>query len=223
MRIYFKDVVSLADFAERPQNTVAAVGSSVIFNCSVSVSSGVNCRWKHNNTMINSAGNDLSLKLPNVGIDDEGLYTCEIKGNTGKSLRRTSRLTVLCKLNYVTYSQLWYCLIHSDIQSHPVDISVATGSSANFTCEASLPDSVTYQWKHNSMILDNETSTVLSINDVQMSNIGEYYCIVTSTDNNATVISDVARLSVHGMTLILYFEMQKAGFSAFHCLFLCAK
>ena len=202
MCIYNKHVVSLADFAERPQNTVAAEGSSVTFNCSVSVSSGVKCRWKHNNTVINSAGNELSLKLPNVGIDDEGLYTCEIKGNTGKSLRRTSRLTVLCKLNYVTYSQLWYCIIHSDIQSHPVDISVATGSSANFTCEASLPHSVTYLWKHNSMILENETSTVLSINDVEMSNAGEYYCIVIASNSNATVISDVARLSVHGMIFV---------------------
>ncbi|XP_065918159.1 basement membrane-specific heparan sulfate proteoglycan core protein-like isoform X2 [Dysidea avara] len=170
--------IAVFDIAEKPHDTIATVGSSVVFNCSASVTNGVSCKWKHNYTEINSAGNGLSLKLPNVGINDDGLYTCEMKGNTGKLLARTARLTVLY------------------ILSHPVDISVATGSSANFTCEASIPYSVTYQWKHNNTLLKNQTSTVLNIRNVQMSSIGEYYCIVAAK-NNATVVSDVARLTVH--------------------------
>lgn len=91
--------VPLTDFAEKPHNTIAPVGSSVVINCSASVTNGVSCRWKHNHTKVNGAANDMSLKLPSVGINDDGLYTCEIKGNTGKPLTRTARLTVLCKLN----------------------------------------------------------------------------------------------------------------------------
>ena len=61
---------------------------------------------------------------------------------------------------------------------------------------------MTYQWKHNNTLLEKETSTVLNIRNVQISNVGEYYCIVTAK-NNATVVSDVAHLSVHGMIKML--------------------
>ena len=53
----------------------------------------------------------------------------------------------------------------------------------NYTCDSSISSSVTYQWLHNGTVLKNETSAFLSITNAQLNDTGEYYCIVTATNN----------------------------------------
>ena len=74
------------------------MGSEVELRCSVSVDSSINCTWKHNDTEITNYNNHLSLMLHNVSLSDGGLYTCEMTGSAGKTLKSTAKLEILCML-----------------------------------------------------------------------------------------------------------------------------
>ena len=84
-------------------DTIAPAGSEVELKCSASVSTAVNCTWKHNDTAMNTNCSDhLSLMLHNVSWTDEGSYTCEMIGNAGKPVTSTAKLKILCMFIVVT-------------------------------------------------------------------------------------------------------------------------
>ena len=69
------------------------------------------------------------------------------------------------------------------------------GSSVNFSCISSILSSVTYHWEHNETILNNETSAILQITNVQWNKTGGYCCTVT-TKSNVSVKSDKSYLMI---------------------------
>ena len=82
--------------------------------------------------------------------------------------------------------------------------SVDLGSSVKFSCNSSILSSVTYQWEHNeTSILNNETSEILQITDVQWNKTGVYHCIVT-TESNVSVKSNKGDLTVGKQSAQLY-------------------
>ena len=69
------------------------------------------------------------------------------------------------------------------------------GSSVKFSCISSVLSSVTYQWEHNGIILNNENSAILQITNVQWDKTGVYCCIVT-TKSDVSVKSDKGYLTM---------------------------
>ena len=77
----------------------------------------------------------------------------------------------------------------------PQSLTVNTGSTATFTISASGKPTPTYQWRFDGTSLTDETSTTLTINDVQDTNTGSYDAVVTN--DVGTVTSNIATLSVY--------------------------
>ena len=75
---------------------------------------------------------------------------------------------------------------------------MALGSSINYTCESSFTSPMMYQWGHNGTVLENETSPILSITNVQWNETGIYYCMMTTKNNNVSVKSNDVHLIISG-------------------------
>ena len=75
---------------------------------------------------------------------------------------------------------------------------MALGSSINYTCESSFAPPMMYQWAHNGTVLENETSPILNIANVQWNETGMYYCLVTTKDSNVSVKSNNVYLNISG-------------------------
>ena len=76
----------------------------------------------------------------------------------------------------------------------PQSLTVNTGSTATFTISASGKPTPTYQWRFDGTSLTDETSTTLTINDVQDTNTGSYDAVVTN--DVGTVTSNIATLTI---------------------------
>ncbi|XP_065918161.1 basement membrane-specific heparan sulfate proteoglycan core protein-like isoform X2 [Dysidea avara] len=171
--------ITVFGLVDQLNDTIAPAGSEVELKCSASVSTAVNCTWKHNDTAMNTNCSDhLSLMLHNVSWTDEGSYTCEMIGNAGKPVTSTAKLKIL----YV------------DI--HPQNYLVVVGLSTNFNCSPSvLSPMMTYQWLHNGTTMINETSAVLTIANVKIADGGTYQCVVMV--NYDSVTSNSAQLNTY--------------------------
>ena len=77
----------------------------------------------------------------------------------------------------------------------PHTVTVNTGSTATFTISASGKPTPTYQWRFDGTSLTDETSTTLTINNVQYINTGSYDAVVTN--DVGTVTSNIASLNVY--------------------------
>jgi uncharacterized repeat protein (TIGR01451 family) len=76
----------------------------------------------------------------------------------------------------------------------PTNVIVAQGGNAFFFASASGVPAPTYQWLFNGSTVSGATSTALSINNAQASNIGNYQAVATNSAGSAT--SSVAHLTV---------------------------
>ena len=76
----------------------------------------------------------------------------------------------------------------------PQSLTVNTGSTATFTISASGKPTPTYQWRFDGTSLTDETSTTLTINNVQDTNTGSYDAVVTN--DVGTVTSNIATLTI---------------------------
>ena len=71
------------------------------------------------------------------------------------------------------------------ITTHPDYVTALTGQSINLTCDATGTD-IVYQWMRNSVIIFDDNSSVLRINEIKLSDDGVYQCIVSNKGGNIT-------------------------------------
>jgi subtilase family serine protease len=83
------------------------------------------------------------------------------------------------------------------INAGPSNQVTTVGGSADFTVTAGGSGTLVYQWLFNSASLSGATNSSLAFTNVQSSNAGPYYVIVTNLYGAAT--SSVATLSVSGL------------------------
>src|SRR5207253_3468194 len=81
------------------------------------------------------------------------------------------------------------------ITKQPTNQSVSLGASAKFQVSArTTAPPISYQWRLASASLDHQTSSSLSLTNIQVINAGEYDAVVT--DGSGSVTSRVAHLEV---------------------------
>ena len=84
------------------------------------------------------------------------------------------------------------------ITKNPSDKKVPHGNSATFSVEA-FGDGLTYQWQKNNMSLqptngskfEGVDTMTLTVNDVQIEDIGTYRCVVTNETGNSVTSNEV--------------------------------
>ena len=92
-----------------------------------------------------------------------------------------------------------YHIVLPSMNTHPDNVTVLTGQSVDLTCSATGTD-VVYQWMKNGVILSDESSNVLRINEIKQSDDGTYQCIASNKGGNAT--SNPAMIIVYGKGII---------------------
>jgi hypothetical protein len=89
------------------------------------------------------------------------------------------------------------------ITTQPQSQLVVAGSSVTFTVAASGTPAPTYQWQKNSANLSGATNSTLTLNNVQMTDAGNYTVLVNNAVGNVT--SNVAALTVNRMAQTIAF------------------
>jgi hypothetical protein len=77
----------------------------------------------------------------------------------------------------------------------PASQSVAAGATASFSFVTTLPPPLLLQWRHNGILLPDETSSVLVISNVQALHAGLYSVTATQPELHVTVMPPAAKLS----------------------------
>jgi sugar lactone lactonase YvrE len=80
------------------------------------------------------------------------------------------------------------------ITTQPQSVTVAAGSSAQFSVTASGTPAPTYQWQFNGTAITGATGSTLVLNNVTTANAGNYLVVVTNS--NGSVTSNAATLTV---------------------------
>jgi regulation of enolase protein 1 (concanavalin A-like superfamily) len=83
------------------------------------------------------------------------------------------------------------------IVSQPQSQSVVSGSTVSFGVGVRGLPALAYQWYFNGVLLDGGTSSLLTLNSVDITNVGDYRCVITNDYGAATSL--VATLVVDGV------------------------
>ncbi len=83
------------------------------------------------------------------------------------------------------------------IVAEPQGQTVASGSTVNFGVTARGVPALAYQWYFNGLPVNGGTSSLLTLNSVAITNVGDYRCVITN--NYGSTTSLVATLVVDGV------------------------
>jgi N-acetylneuraminic acid mutarotase len=158
----------------QPTSVTAAQNGTASFTVGVSGNGTLAYQWHHNGSVVGS--NSATLNLTNVQSSAAGTYDCAITNTIGSaSTTATSSAATL------TVSQV------PTISSQPKATTVGQGSTATFTVAASANGTLSYQWSENGAKMNGETSSTLTLQNVQPSEDGPYSCALTNTLNGIAV------------------------------------
>jgi len=85
-------------------------------------------------------------------------------------------------------------LVPAFVITPPQALTVTNGDTATFSVLAGGTDPLAYQWTHASTNLDGQTASILTLNNVQSTDAGDYAVVVSNVAGTAT--SSPARLTV---------------------------
>ncbi len=135
----------------------------------------------------NSAGISASIDAQNnlqiKGLIEPATTTIVVKATDLDGNSTTQSFDVTVDSTYVPVS----------INTQPDATTVNEGSDVSFSVQAT-GNSLTYQWRKNGEPIANETSSVLTLHNVDKSSIGDYRVAVSNASN--LVVSTVAHLNV---------------------------
>ena len=72
------------------------------------------------------------------------------------------------------------CTVLPSMNTHPDNITMLTGQSVNLTCSATGTD-VVYQWMRNGVIISDDNSNVLRINEIKHNQMMVYINVLLAT------------------------------------------
>jgi hypothetical protein len=119
-----------------------------------------------NNARI-SGSNTGTLKISNVGPDDEGNYSCEATSTEFSKTAFSNDAAVV-----VNYPPV--------IETQPTDQTLKEGEDLELSVEATSIRPMTYQWFKDDVKIDGATTPDFEIQGVTLTHNGFYFCNVTN-------------------------------------------
>ncbi len=145
----------------------------------------LNYQWRKDGIDIPGETND-TLFFNNIQLADEANYQCIITNTCGTELSQNMHL------NYN---------IAPVITDQPDSISSCVGANEAFTVVVS-GDSLNYQWYKNSVAITGETAATLSLNNIDLTDEGDYEVVVTNTCGTETSVN--ANLNINRVPIIMF-------------------
>ncbi len=81
------------------------------------------------------------------------------------------------------------------ITAQPVNQTIINGGIVTFFIKTVGPGPISYQWYHNLNSLPNQTTPILTLSPVNLSNTGSYFCTAYSLEGGGTT-SSIATLTI---------------------------
>ncbi|HTA31006.1 MAG TPA: immunoglobulin domain-containing protein, partial [Candidatus Cybelea sp.] len=160
-----------------PKDQAAPAGSNVTLSVVASGATPLSYNWLYAGSIIAGATNS-TLTISTLQASLVGPYTVMVSNLVSQdSAQATVSLILL-----------------PEITNQPASQCVSPGSDVTFTCAASSSVPVTYQWQIGSVVFPATTNTCLTLTNVQMSDAGNYVCIVSN--EAGTVTSSNAVLTI---------------------------
>lgn len=164
---------------EDPASIDVPEGDSALFKVS-SMGTNLSFKWQKDLIDIDSS-NDSTLILRNISrFNDSINIRCIVSGDSGIDTSKEACLRVLWPVK---------------ILSKPEQNVVSAGNSATFRVYTTGSGDITYNWYKNNSLIDSLNSSVISIENVSLSDSGStFYCIAQNSEGADT--SENATLSV---------------------------
>lgn len=164
-----------------PQNQTVVVGQNATFNVTALGTAPLSYQWLFNSDFPIASATSSTLGLTNVQTDDAGQYSVMVTNSSGSVTSAPAILTVL---------------VPPTITSQPTNQVVSQGQDATFTVGATGTAPLSYRWFFNTNTpLPNATNSTLTLANVQSTNAGSYFVIVTNRAGSITSV--VATLTVN--------------------------
>jgi 6-phosphogluconolactonase (cycloisomerase 2 family) len=189
--------VNFVSILGQPTNQLASTGGGATFTVGATgpVGGTLHYQWKKGGVALAGA-TSANLSLTNVSTTDMAAYTCEVVSHLNGTVTPIATTTA-ATLAIVDAPS---------ITGQPGDQTVIEGTPASFTVGATAPvgGTLSYQWKKANMAIAGATSATLVIPSVSEAHQGSYSCIVTNTQNGASLIRSTspASLAVVGLPVI---------------------
>ena len=157
----------------QPQDQSVFTSQNATFTVVASGTGPLSYQWYYNNNTPITNATGSSLTITNAQVTDTGGYSVIVTNAYGSASSGTANLTVSTPTA-------------PSIVSQPQDLTVLPGQNAVFTVTASGSAPLGYQWYDNNTLLPNATSGTLTVSNVQPSDAGSYYVVVSNFVSTAT-------------------------------------
>lgn len=122
-------------------------------------------QWKKNNVNLNGQ-NDTVFIINNTTSSNSGGYICQVRNFCDTISTNSANL---------------FIKIAPTVQTQPQNSTSQLNSSASFSLRANGTRPFYYQWYHNTILMSGYTDSNLVLNNIQQTNAGAYYCIVSNS------------------------------------------
>ncbi|PAW86517.1 MAG: hypothetical protein B9S33_07975 [Pedosphaera sp. Tous-C6FEB] len=173
------DVKAAPFVASQPQSLAVLVGSPAAFSVTPGGDGPFTYQWRFAGVNLAGATNP-SFGRASAVTNDAGLYSVVISSPYGTVISSNATLTVNVPPTIVT---------------HPQSLATVVGSNATFTVTAIGDPTLTYQWRFNGTPIGGANAAILTLANVQASQVGLYSVVVSNPFG--TAISTNATLTVH--------------------------
>jgi hypothetical protein len=174
----------------QPENVSVCNGATADFSVQAQ-GQNLSYQWQKDGLDITGATNN-TLQINNASTSDEAVYTCIINGDFGTIQTNQAQLQITTQ---------------TSISSQPNSISVNEGDTAVFTVVAE-GSNLNYQWQKDNVNIQGATGNILTINNVQSSDSGNYQVVVngdcgqiTSQQASLNVLADISELENMGIAV----------------------
>ncbi|HEY5909399.1 MAG TPA: immunoglobulin domain-containing protein [Verrucomicrobiae bacterium] len=152
----------------QPTNRAVPPGAGTVFSVTASGDPPLSYLWSFAGAPISGATSSV-LTLTNVQPDDIGAYNVQVTNPYGSIWSGVARLELL-----------------PAISVPPVGQVLVAGNSATFSVSALGSQPLGYQWQFNGVGIPGATNTLLTLDDVQQTDIGPYQVIVANAFGSVT-------------------------------------
>jgi uncharacterized membrane-anchored protein len=174
------EVTELVTITTQPRGQTVSEGSSFSFSVGAAGTGPLSYQWRKDGVTVGGA-TDATLRVGSARASDAGGYQVIVRNAAGHVASAVAELTVNVGVTLL---------------AQPQSLTLAGGSSAVFSVEATGTAPVLYQWQYNGVDIPGATDRSLTLAGVQRSNAGRYRAVVRNAVGAVTSADAVLQVLV---------------------------